>query len=271
MLNKFKVLNTDMKSPFQDFQYKIGEWYECKDFDSNVNADCSNGFYATDIEGLPYSFNTNRLIFECEVKGKSVIYDIYKQRFEFIKIIRQYSFDEVKELARKKENELGYKLSEALFPINPLLIDAELNNSHKDLLKKWASVWASIWVSIRDSIRDSVKDSIWASVWASVWDSIRNSVKDSIWASVWASVWASIRNSVWDSIRDSIRDSVRSYISSLFPNIKKWKYIEHLEGVNPFQPCIDLWCAGFVPSYDGKIWRLHTGVDAKIVYEMKDI
>jgi len=75
------------------------------------------------------------------------------------------------------------------------------------------------------------------------------SVGDSVWDSVWASVWA--------------------YTSSLFPNIKKWKYIDHKEGYNPYQPCIDLWKRGFVPSYDGETWRLHAGEKAKIVYELE--
>jgi len=83
--------------------------------------------------------------------------------------------------------------------------------------------------------------------------------------------WDSVGDSVWDSVRDSVWDSVRAsvgaYISSLFPNIKKWKDIDHEEGVNPFQPCIDLWNREFVPSFDGKTWRLHQGKDAKVVYE----
>ena len=57
------------------------------------------------------------------------------------------------------------------------------------------------------------------------------------------------------------------YISSLFPNIENWKYITHKKGVNPFQSGIDLWKAGLVPSYDGMTWRLHSGTDAKVVYE----
>jgi hypothetical protein len=81
---------------------------------------------------------------------------------------------------------------------------------------------------------------------ASVRDSVRDSVSDS--------VRASVRDSVWDSVWDS----VRAYISSLFPNVKKWKYIEYEEGINPFQSCIDLWRSGYVPTFDGKVWRLHT-------------
>jgi hypothetical protein len=55
----------------------------------------------------------------------------------------------------------------------------------------------------------------------------------------------------------------------MFPNIKKWEYIQHEEGVYPYQPCVDLWKDGFVPSFDGKAWRLHSGEKAGIVYELE--
>ena len=93
----------------------------------------------------------------------------------------------------------------------------------------------------------------WASVGASVWDSVWNSVGASVWDSVWNSVLASVR----DSVRDSVRASVWAYISSFFKI--KYKY--------DFSSCIKLWESGFVPSFDGTTWRLHSGKKAKIVYE----
>ena len=66
--------------------------------------------------------------------------------------------------------------------------------------------------------------------------------------------------SVWDSVRGSVRDSVGAYTGSLF-NIWNGDY--------KFQPAVDLWKRGFVSSFDGTTWRLHSGKNAKIVYEMK--
>ena len=68
---------------------------------------------------------------------------------------------------------------------------------------------------------------------------------------------------VWDSVRGS----VWGYIGSLFPDIKNWKYISHEKGIYPYQCCVDLWKQGLVPSYDGKVWRLHGGPIAKILFE----
>ncbi|MCJ7768665.1 hypothetical protein MUP79_09785 [Candidatus Bathyarchaeota archaeon] len=76
--------------------------------------------------------------------------------------------------------------------------------------------------------------------------------------------WAS----VWDSVGDSVRASVGAYIGSLFPNIKKWKYITHEQGEYPFVSASKLWRMGLVPSFDGKTWRLHGGKKAEVLFEI---
>jgi len=121
----------------------------------------------------------------------------------------------------------------------------------KDFIRVWASVGASVWDSVRDSVGDSVRDSVRDSVWDSVWASVRDSVGDSVWASVRDSVGASVWDSVWAS--------VRVYVSGFF-NIK----CDH-----DFSSGVKLWEAGLIPSFDGTTWRLHTGKDAKIIYEMQ--
>ena len=123
------------------------------------------------------------------------------------------------------------------------------------LLKEWASVWASV----RASVRASVWDSVWDSVGDSVWASVRASVRDSVWASVRDSVWASVRDSVWASVRDSVWASVGAYCSSFF-NIE-YKY--------DFSSAIKLWEAGYVPTFDGEMWRLH-GYKGKILWTGKE-
>jgi hypothetical protein len=138
------------------------------------------------------------------------------------------------------------QIKEIINPLNVIHGD-NVNESEIALLMQWASVWASV--------RASVWASVWDSVWALVWDSVWDSVRDSVWASVRDSVWASVRDSVW------------AYISDFF-TIANYKYIDHESGKNPFQPCIDLWRLGLVPSFDGKTWRLHKMCDnAKIIYE----
>jgi len=135
--------------------------------------------------------------------------------------------------------------------INPLDLPKR-KPTKKDIenLKKWISVRASVRVSVRNSVRDSVMDSICDSICDSVWDSVR--------VSVWGYAG---RVSVWDSIWDSIWGYAGSFFS-----IEKWQGIKHKKGVYPFQCCVDLWERGLVPSYDGTIWRLHSGKNAEIVW-----
>jgi hypothetical protein len=263
-----KVLNEDMTSPFQGFQFELGKEYVCDDFDES-GEECSTGFYATDFNGLSYSLNKDGkklLVFEVEVSGKSKEFDQFKRRYEKMTIVRQLTEDEIKAgLSACSESE-GYNVLESCYPVHYFKIQPTITVEEAvALLEAWmkvrasvrASVWASVWASVRNSVGasvgDSVVDSVWASVWASVWDSVG------------ASVWASVRNSVGASVGDSVEDLIYAYISSLFPGIKKWKYIEHEEGVNPYQSGIDLWRSGYVPSFDGKTWRLHT--KNGVVYE----
>jgi len=148
--------------------------------------------------------------------------------------------------------------------VHPFKLTApEFGTKQVALLKKWdsvgdsvgASVWASVGASVRDSVGDSVRDSVRDSVWDSVGDSVRDSVRDSVWDSVWASVGASVGASVW------------AYTGSFF-KIPVWKYVKHPKGKYPYQPLVDLWNQGFVPSFDGTTWWLHAGPKAAIVYSI---
>ncbi len=208
---------------------------------------------------------TNRYYFNdklrTELKGSNLNFDSHSSickhfelkedncnKYEYNPLTQEFTVDQVNNkkddrvLAEKWVRKLDFKTVVKELVIKPIVhpfqIDPpEITEVHIELLKKWASV--------RDSVWDSVRDSVWDSVWASVWDSVGDSVGDSVWDSVGDSVW------------DSVWDSVEAYNSSFFI-IQSWKYTDATGGINPFQPCIDLWNVGIVPSFDGKIWRLHT-------------
>lgn len=119
MKTLYKVLDKDNKSPFKGYLYPIGEWQHCSDFDEDRTHICSKGFYATGIEGTTYAFSKDMNMWEVEVKGRFVEFDVYKRRYEYMKVIRKLDNDEIVKLAKAKEKELGYKLSEILFSDNP--------------------------------------------------------------------------------------------------------------------------------------------------------
>jgi hypothetical protein len=163
-----------------------------------------------------------------------------------------YRAEFAEEECRKAHAEWLKKLR-AILPeqdlVNPFGVPPpnEITPAHLALLREWASVRDSAW----GSVVDTTWASVWASVKASVWASVKASVKDSVWDSAWDSVWA--------------------YAGSLFRLPRSaWKNTEHIPGDGyPFQPAVDLWHQGLVPSYDGMTWRLHGGPDGRVLWEGK--
>jgi hypothetical protein len=168
---------------------------------------------------------------------------------------------EVLEEISDMESLLGWRYSEAIDPVHPFKIwKRKPTKADIESLRQWASVRASVGASVRASVRASV----WASVRDSVWDSVWASVRDSVGDSVRDSVGDSVRDSVWDSVGDS----VGAYIGYIFiPSVKKWYYCDNINKAYPFQDSVDLWKRGLAPSFDGKVWRLHSGKKADIVWE----
>ena len=205
-----------------------------------------------------------------EDKWNKYEYNPLTKEFEIDNIVRINDSNKVERVCRHLD--FGKIVPELIIKpiVSPLLINRvsrRITDEKKSLLKEWNSVW--------NSVMSSVGSSVWNYVGDSVWSSIRNSVRNSVWNSVGDSVWNSVMSSfgvsVWSPARNSVGDSVWSsmyaYISSFF-NLKKWKGIESKNLENPFQSCISLWEKGFVPSFDGKIWRLHSGKKAEVVFKI---
>jgi len=109
--------------------------------------------------------------------------------------------------------------------------------------------WLKDWSSVGDSVGYSVWYSVWASVRSSGWDAVGAAVGASVRSSVWDAVGAAVGCSVWYS--------VWAYVSSFFA----------IDFKHDFSSAVKLWEAGLVPSFDGTMWRLHSGKNADIVYE----
>ena len=252
-----KVLDKDLCPPIQGGKpYEIGVWHHCEDFDTSEK-ECAPGFYVIPVSELIHyhkPWNGTKVL-PAEIKGKSKILFASKQRYEYMKLGNPLSDEQIKAMCKEIEPKIGYKLSEALYPVNPLLLPkAIVNDEDIELLKQWYRVRKNVVISVWDSVGDS----FWSRVRYSVWYSVRDSVGDNVWYSVIDS---------WDSVWDSVTDSVSAYIGSLFLNINKWKYKNHEQGKYPFQSAVNLWYRGLVPSFDGEIWRLHSGKKAEVVWE----
>ena len=170
-------------------------------------------------------------------------------KYEYNPLTKMFTVDQINserddsEAAEKWANRLNFKEIVEPLIIKPIVTPLDLpkveqvTDEQIGWLKDWASVRASAWASVGDSD--------WASVRASVWDLVWASVRASVGDSVGASVWASVRASAW------------AYVSAFFA----------IDYEHDFSSAVKLWEAGLVPSFDGRTWRLHTGKDAKIIYE----
>lgn len=178
-------------------------------------------------------------------------------KYEFNPLTNKFEIDMINserndsEAAEKWVKRLDFKEIVEPLIVKPIVHPFELPEvtevtaEHIQWLREWASVRDSVWPSVGDSVGYLVWDSVWNSVWDSVWASVRDSVR------------ASVGYSVWDSVRDSVGASVASYVSTFFA----------IDYEYDFSSAVKLWEAGLVPSFDGRTWRLHTGKNAKIVYE----
>jgi len=87
------------------------------------------------------------------------------------------------------------------------------------------------------------------------------------------SVWASVRASVGDSVRASVWASVGAQIGSLFRLPRAaWKNTNKIKTKGyPFQPAVDLWRLGLVPSFDGTTWHLHGGPSGLALFSITQV
>ena len=128
------------------------------------------------------------------------------------------------------------------------------------------AVGDAVGASVEDAVRDAVGGAVRGAVEGAVWDAVGSAVWDAVWDAVGDAVGASVEDAVWDAVWDAVGDAVgaavEAYIGSLFPNITTWRGtdLEH-----PWDSLRALWLAGYVPSFDGEVWRLHRGPNAEVV------
>jgi hypothetical protein len=119
----------------------------------------------------------------------------------------------------------------------------KINNCYNDTggninVNIWKRIGVSVSNSVRTCISFSAERCLWNSLWGLISDNIGYSIGDSVWKSVWHSYYA--------------------YVSSFF----RIKYDHDFTCLN------ELWNRGFVSSFDGTTWRLHSGEKAEVVYEV---
>ena len=110
--------------------------------------------------------------------------------------------------------------------------------------------------------------------WAAIWDSIGDSFEDRIGRRVYDAVYLCIADDIADFVMDTLTDlfdpcdyDYQDIQSSIIAFV--WAYKASFLKVKlkyDLSPAIKLWNAGFFPSYDGNIWRLH-GYNGKVLWK----
>ena len=67
MKTLYKVFGKGLESPYQYMKYKLNKEYHCDNFDNNSDRECSNGFYAVDMDGLLYCWKNYRDVYKVKV------------------------------------------------------------------------------------------------------------------------------------------------------------------------------------------------------------
>jgi len=274
----FKVLTSDMYAPVQyNMRYRMNENYHCIDFDSSIVNVCSYGFYGCTLESLHKYFAPvhRERLFLAEVWGRNVHYPDF-QRWENIRIVKELKKPEILHLCKEIEEKYGYRLAEAYYPKNPL-VGTPKKPTKKDieLLKKWIEIEEDNFAKIKECVEDTIrnqypnlKQHIWDGIGQDIIEKIRLALRDEI---VWAPEKLPREYAKYYYIDNSVKDFIYAYLGSLYPRVENWKKIQHKEGEYPFQCAVELLKRGFVPSFDGGCWRLHSGKRGQKLFEYGEI
>jgi len=230
----------------------------------NIN-DNNDGIDYVKIEIIPNQNNDYPYLYPNDEWNLHIIDKVTRLSLE-----EEYKQTAWKAWATWKKQVYQFNLQEVLNPTNPFKMEKCVPLQQDILmLKEWVGIMSSF---MQSNVGNSVGKSVFASVGASIGNEVLHSIRVRVSDIILAGVLASVGDNISPADKDnniglSLRDSVLAYSGSLFPNIKKWKYIIHEENKYPYQAAVDLWKRGLVASFDGKIWRLHSGKDASVVFE----
>ena len=147
--------------------------------------------------------------------------------------------------------------------IQPLIIKNFINPlrdlpENKEYINDDIILLLQNWSFAQNTIRRTVDHYLIKEVGSPVKDALYDHLRCSLFSQIWNLI--SLRMGNQDILWDSILNSIIAYMESFF-------IISHhisIESLNK------LWNMGFIPSFDGLFWRLHSGYDADVVFKIKE-
>lgn len=161
----------------------------------------------------------------------------------------------------------GVRLWEAGNPLDPLQVppaDRIPLSEAIELMHQWISGWkpiapgASPWTTVGESITASLWEPHGDFIVENVWSSALESISVTLVGGVADKLGRFFEDAVHDVVFASIHKCTISYLTTFFTRIPD---------LGVFHSGAHLWRGGFVPSFDNKTWRLHTGELAEVVWE----
>jgi len=179
------------------------------------------------------------------VRGVPVAED--KRKYGFVEL-------EVLEEITDLDSLFPFNYTEACNPINPFLAPrVEVTGEMLDILREWSRVWT---LGLPISTFMDGLPLLWITVRDGIWNRLLLSMEPLY------PIWRCFPDKAWDSAVSC----AASYAASLFkpgfscPGMsrRQWK---------SFQVGAGLWRRGVIPSFDGEVWRLHSGEKAAVIWE----
>lgn len=247
-MDQYMILNRDMR-PLGYAHYnamKVGEWVSMPET----------------MRGLPIvpiqytlAYNQDHVIAKVSAEGephtaKNVAY--YKK----VRIDKVFTRDELIKIYQQVEPELGYKLSEAAYPMCRVVkINLNTNKLALEYISKWADLYPKLHKPIYDDIAYDLyyKCPIAISI---IYDNFSN---------VENHIMSVIRRHKYMHVPDLIEMelSVKNAISA---------FIGYIFGIHEdeYGPVADLWHNGMLPIYNGHNWVVVSTDDASVIKRYPD-
>lgn len=151
--------------------------------------------------------------------------------------------------------------------------DAEVKEPSEDdiaSMLEWIDTYNYVSAYPRTATLDTIVNAVGSSLGHDAW----NYVNDTLWDDLMEQ--ANVNGVVQEvtgmrAAGEKQESMLGGLVGSVFPGIEKWNYYVGTKEGYPYQADIDLLANGYIVSFGGGVWRLHSAVDGTIVYELEEV
>lgn len=151
--------------------------------------------------------------------------------------------------------------------------DAEVTEPDEDdiaTMVKWINTYNYVSAYPRTATLDTIVNEAGSSLGYDAW----NYVSETLWEDVMTD--APVNDIIMEltgkrAAGEKQESMLGALVGSVFTGIDEWKYYVGTSDEYPYQAAVDLLENGYIISFGGGVWRLHSAVDGSILYEAESI